>query len=523
MRATIVHSGASRTVRNSRHALARWLLGTCALATGLASITATNAVGQVTSHEAKDLGLEVAWQAQMQLPRSGRGVVSSQLWVDSKIQKQYAVVELADRTIRVSADHLDRKGNPIGLEEAKKQAQEQATRLMFGKSDGFQVVEVSVPQIRLVVVSSDGVIQNFDAETGDLKWSTACGRVGAPAHPAAVSPAGVTLVHGGEIFLIDWETGRQLMRRKLRSGSSNAVAVCNDLAIVSDFRGRVEAYGLGRDITEWSYVMHGRAVGHPVTMADQSFAAIATTDGHAYVFAAGNKPTLWIRYDTEPSISGSLSAGNGAFYVASTIGVLGKISPETRLGTIKWEFRAGKSVSKPALVENDQVYLATEAGDLFAIDDADGTKRWSLPLSRISTPIAVADNKVFCTTSSNQIVAIDNETGKVNGQTGVIELAEPVLNSITDRIYLVTQLGKIQCLRPIDGVLPNLVTPLAPTDASPEKTDSPTAPTAPTEDSPFDAFGGETGAGEDPFGGSDPFGGGDPFGGAAGDEIGDPS
>ncbi len=510
--------------RMTRNLLTGWSVAVCGLAASLAIPHASIALGQVQPDEAARMGLENAWQAQMQLPKAGRGVVSSHLWVDPKISKQYAVVELADRTIRVSADQLDRKGNPIGLEEAKKQAQEQATRLMFGKSDGFQVVEVTVPHVSLVVVSGDGMVHNLDAETGNLIWATSCGRTGAPAHPAAVSPAGVTVIHGTELYLIDWATGNQLMRRKLRSGSSNAVAVCDDIAFVSDFQGQVEAYGLGRTFTPWAYVLNGRAVGQPVTTADHAFAAIATTKGYAYIFHGGEKPSVWIRYETKPAISGSISVGNGAFYVASTLGVLGKITADDRLGTVRWEFRAGKSVARPALVVNDQVFLATEAGDFIAIDDSDGTAQWSLPLARVSTPIAVANKNVYCITSSNQLLAINSETGRLGSQSGVINLNDPVANSITDRVYLITKFGQVQCLRPIGGILPNLVTPVVVEEKPEETATESTAPTtSPSGDSnPFD-FGGDADSSESPFGGGDPFGGGtDPFGGSTTADDADP-
>jgi outer membrane protein assembly factor BamB len=473
------------------------------------------AFGQVTRSEAQRMGLEAAWQTQIQVPASGRGIVSAHLWADATQMRQFAVVELPDRTIRISADQVDRRGNPIGLAQAKQLASAKAQRLMPGKP--LDVVEVSIPQLDLVLVTSDGMVQNFDAETGSLLWATACGSASAPAHPATVSPAGVTVVHGTDLYLLDWKTGIKLMRKPLIHGTSNAVIACNDIAFVSDFRGQVEAYGLGRPLLPWSYRLSGHAVGRPVTTADNAFTAIATDKGFAYVFAGGNAPKLWLRYEARARILGSLATGNNAFYVASDAGVLAKITLESRLGEIAWEFASGKAIVKPPLVINDTVYVATEAGDLIAIDDADGNLKWFLPLARIDTPISVLDGHVVSVSTSRQLISTDIQTGKITAITGSMPLGSPIINTLTDRVYLITANGALQCLRPIGHELP-ILHRAATLDTTKDKSpgESTPKPSEKSSESPFGTFG--TG-GADPFG-EDGFGSDDPFGGGAGGNAG---
>ena len=89
---------------------------------GIILLCASHASAQVSRTEALRMGLESAWQTQVQMPTSGRGIVSAHVWPDASQMHDYAVVELPDRVIRVSAEQLDRKGNPIGLPEAKKLA-----------------------------------------------------------------------------------------------------------------------------------------------------------------------------------------------------------------------------------------------------------------------------------------------------------------------------------------------------------------------------------------------------------------
>ena len=295
------------------------------LSTAALCCLATSAFGQISSVAARKLGMDIAWQAQVQLPRINRGLVSSHLWAETTNPRRFTAVELDGNTIRVSADSLGRDGKPIGIEEAKKRAGELAAR-QLGKPDGFQVVEVTVPRIKLILVTSDGLVQALDAETGKLHWATPCGSSSAPAHPAQVSPAGVTVIHGEQLYLLDWETGKHRQARPLRYSTSNSVALCNDIAYVSDFTGRVEAYGLEREMAPWGYVMQGRSVGRTAHLSNHMFSAIASDAGLVYVFSGGEEPSIWIRYETTSPITGSLTSGNNAFYAGTSEGLISKIT-----------------------------------------------------------------------------------------------------------------------------------------------------------------------------------------------------
>lgn len=435
--------------------------------------------GQISSIDAERLDLEIAWQAQVQLPRAGRGIVSTHLWVDSSQIRKFAIVELAGgRTIRVSADQTDSRGVAIGIEEAKKQAGENAARLL-GKNSGFEVVELAIPLVRLVFITSDGLVQTFDAESGAMLWSSPCGSALAPAHPGAVSAVGVSVIHGRNLYLLDWNSGKQLMNKELPVGSSVALAVCNDLAYVTDFRGRLQAYGLGGTRKDWSSQIIGRAVGQPVSLADQTFCAIASTDGFVYVLTAGERADIWTRYETASSISGSLSAGNGAFYAGTGDGLLTKISVNDRLGALDWDYPAGETITAPALVIGKRVVATTEAGAIHCIDDANGFGIWAKQGLRIEQPIAFVGNSFLCSTFSGEIYALDADTGTVQGRTSPGRIKSTIKNQVSDRLYIVGENGRLQCLRGRGAVLPTMIAPVVPSTAAPaEGTSAADAPPA---------------------------------------------
>ena len=484
--------------------------------------------GQVSRTEARHMGLEVAWETQVQIPRAGSRLVSSHLWAEASNPRKYAVVELAERNIQVSAEALDRDGQPIGIEEAKKQAQAQASRAL-GRTDGFEVTEVSVPRLKLVLVTGDGLVQALDAETGKLIWATSCGRSSAPAHPAAVSTAGVSVIHGDRLFLLDWSTGKHAMSRQLRYSSANAVAACGDIGFVADFTGRIEAYGLGRDLSPWSYVILGNSVGEPITFSSGEYAAIASDQGYVYVFSGIDTPGVWLRYESPSPITGSLAAGPRGIYVGNASGLVTKFTLEDRGGRIGWELRAGNTVTAPALVVDDIVVVATEAGEVLAIDEATGTERWSSPTAGVAHPIGVAGERLLCLSNASELVALDAATGQPIARSRPMNLSHPMVNSVNDRIYLITKSGRVQCLRIAGATLPKMQSVVASEDED-EAEDTNQRSTSEPVDNTFlggaaanSGFGGAdfgetTNADEDPFGGAgDPFGamdaGADPFGG----------
>lgn len=497
-------------------------------------VSACTAQAQLSTSFVRKLGMESAWKSQVQVPRTGRGIVSTHLWVDPKVTKKYAVVELPERTIRIDADRLDRNGKPIGIAEAKKMAKTYAARLT-GK-DTSEVKEVVVPESRLVIVTSDGLVQNLNAETGKVIWTSACGSAAAPAFPAAVSPVGVSVLHGERLYLLDWKTGKHKSSQRLRYPASASIGVCNDLAFVTDIKGRVQSYRLtsGKQ-ARYGYIISGRAVGNPVN--NNQFSAIASDAGYVYVFAGGDKPTEWIRYESSSPITGGLAFGNNAFY-ASTTGVVSKITLSDRLGRINWEYHTGQPTSSPPLVIGDMVYVSTDSGELTAIEDSTGFEKWNASGMSIDQAIGKAGNDLFALSRHGELIVLDSDSGAVKGRSGVINIAKPCTNQINDRIYLVAKTGQIQCIRHVGAELPTMIEPVKVQAAADGQT-----PAAGGENifeaggnaNPFAAdaganpFGGAAAAdGGDPFGGgdgSDPFGGDgmggdDPFGGDGGDPFG---
>ncbi len=500
------------------------------------------ASAQFTQGQAALLGMEMAWHAQVQSPLAGRGIVDAHMWADGSNSRSFAVVELDDKVIRVAADQRDEKtGAAIGLETAKARALAYAQRIV-GDGKEVEVQEVTIPDLTLVLVTSDGLVQALNAETGELKWSTICGRSTMPCYASAVAQAGVAVAKGSNLYVLDWATGKQNLVQDLDYSTTNSIAVSLDTAFVTDINSRIQTLSLsGQRLEPYGYIMTGRVVGKPVTLENRQFAAVATESGFLYVFTGGEKPSEWIRYESSSSISGCLAAGNNAFYIGNRSGALSKISLEDRFGKILWEMRTGDVNTVPPLISGATVYVASEAGDLFSINDQDGLANWSMLSANVRQPLAVAADLLFCLSYNDEILAFDTQTGRQVVRSGTMRGAKPIVNSLTDRVYAVNALGQLRCYRQIGKELPTLTVPIEISqDDAAQGAQAANAAVASDATSPFgatdsgfgngnaggDPFGTvDTGTG-DPFGNStggagteDPFGGsGDPFGGNSGSD-----
>lgn len=482
---------------------------------------------QMLGSELADVGLESAWVSQVSVPPNGRGVVSADVWIDTTGSRRYAIVDLPGHPmIRVAADKLNEKNLPIGMEKAKAEAQSLAAK-MLGSSSGFDVAEVSVPQTRLVLVTANGLVNNFDAESGKLLWSTPCGPTNITALPAALSKHGVLIAQGDTLYVLDWITGKQLVTKRLQSSTCSAIAVIdgeiepppntqrevrlNSMALISDFTGTMSSYGLTEKISPWTMRMVGRAEVRPISSPDRKVVGFGTS-GMLYMFSGSTGPQVNFRYETTGGMSGGLSSGNQAFYVGNNAGVLSKV---TYAGLLAWSFHLSHAIVQPALIDEElgQVYVVSESGEFTAVSDQTGYEAWDKSIqTNIKVPIAISGASVICRTMDDRLIAIDRKTGEIHGATAShSNIAAAPINRMTDRVYLVSQRGQIQALRPIGKDLPKLTRPLdSPPPKKPiQRTIEETPTTTENTDSPFGTPDTPTTNENDAFG-SDPFSGGNP-------------
>jgi len=85
-----------------------------------------------------------------------------------------------------------------------------------------------------------------------------------------------------------------------------------------------------------------------------------------------------------------------------------------KLKGVKWSFHSrGEIISSPAIA-NGVVYVGSNDGNLYAIDQQSGSKKWSYATgARITSSPAVADGLVYCSSYDGTFFAVDAISGKL--------------------------------------------------------------------------------------------------------------
>jgi len=85
-----------------------------------------------------------------------------------------------------------------------------------------------------------------------------------------------------------------------------------------------------------------------------------------------------------------------------------------KLKGVKWSFHThGEVISSPAIADG-VVYVGSNDGNLYAIDQRTGLKKWSYATdARITSSPAIANGIVYCSSYDGSFFAVDAESGKL--------------------------------------------------------------------------------------------------------------
>ena len=333
---------------------------------------------------------------------------------------------------------------------------------------------------RLSVLTSAGLLQEFNALTGETLWIAPVGR---PDHPS-LGPAGneqfVAVLNGATLYVLDRVDGRPVKIRPVGGAPGAAPAVSGKHVFVPLLIGRIEGYPLEEKIlTPWYYQSFGRAMVAPLVTAE-SF-VWATDAGRLYV---GRLEDLGVRFrlETGSEIAAPPAARRPFVYAATVAGEVFAMHELT--GARRWKYATGFPVMRaPAAVE-DRVFVTSDEPALHCIDATKGTALWEAP--NITQFAALSGERVYGVNELGQLVALDAATGMLLGRMATDLATNALVNDQTDRIYLVSQDGLIQCLHELGAEKPLYHKPLA-TEAEQPAEGAETEPAEPAPPAKQDA------------------------------------
>jgi outer membrane protein assembly factor BamB len=511
-------------------------LGFILIVSGMASIGYASDL--MTPEIMRQLGLTQSWARPIPVPAGAQTIADQQLHVHEENPREY--VEIVEKLkapaagqaapaegeeapspkviARIAADRLGMDGQPIGQKEAERLASNEIRRLKRRGIDA-EINFRTVPRINLYSISTDGTLDCRDAETGEPIWMVGVGDRRLPYGALGTSEEYITVINGSNLYTVESATGEVIEDVDLIGAPSLGAINSGRYAMVPIVGSGVAGYPLAEpDRVPFKEIVVGEALALPTKAPKSTRIAWGTDRSFVYVMEMQGNPTVMFRLKTDGIVSGRIAtATDDRFFFGSENGQVYALSGKIRTGRVLWTVPFGEPFYNEPIVIGEQVLIRSSYGTLYSLDINNGALTWEKPASNADEMIAAFGGKLYVTTLSGGLAVIDLKTGNRIATYPYIRPTKLLVNRITNRLYLVSDSGEVQCLRDEADELPTF-------NIQPKlrAADEPEAAATPQNQPGNDPFGGG-GGGNDPFGGggaggADPFGGGgaggaDPFGG----------
>jgi outer membrane protein assembly factor BamB len=367
-----------------------------------------------------------------------------------------------------------------------------------------RVCDVVLDEGTLFVQTDLAMLTAIHAETGQTLWVKQVGRRNHPSMTPGFSRDLVAIVNGSRLYAVNRHNG-DLLYETLVGGAPGAGAALSDKrAYVPMVSGMVMAYRL-QPLTEpakelgkiptgpaaaekaageanrgenlrlrQDYVpplycqSAGRALVQPliarqtedeeyiVWPTDRGFVNIARVsrrneESFAILFQLRSESQITTRPTYMPADPGIVGA-SGVIYATTIDGYVYAILEKN--GSLRWRFSTSDPIVQPAVVIDDRVYVAVQTGGMYCLEARSGRNLWFSP--DIVQFLSAGRQRVYAVDKFRRLLALNAATG---ARLDTIPASDPpikVINTETDRLYLASDTGMIQCLRELEQLQPLL-------------------------------------------------------------------
>ncbi len=328
-----------------------------------------------------------------------------------------------------------------------------------------RVENITVGDGVLFVQTLRGVISSVDAETGKMHWHRRIGSIDRPTTAVGIGPDHVAVLNGPTLYVMDRVNGNILWSRRTHGAPGAGPAVNSHSVYVVSNLGVLQAYSIHNpDRSAWRYASVGLSDVQPY--ATERSVAWPTESKFFYVVESGTINPQF-RIQTGERIVARPVYIRPFLFVGTLGGHLYKIHERT--GSQQWRFAAGAPISSRPLATGEKVFVATETNGVFCLSGkvsdemlkaaeaeagqidrsaaVDGEELWWTP--RVTELLAASPTRLYGrdTTGKTLVLRADNGAVVDTLPTQLSDLT--VTNDRTDRIYLATREGLIQCLREV--------------------------------------------------------------------------
>lgn len=301
---------------------------------------------------------------------------------------------------------------------------------------------------RLTVLTTAGVVQELDAITGRTYWTAPFGNENYPSLGPAGNDNHVAIVNGSTLYVLGRKDGKPVMIRPVGGAPGAAPGLSENYAFVPLVRGRVVAFSLTEPkYTPWFYQSFGKAMVAPLVTPKS---IVWTTDaGYLYV---GNSSKLGMRFrlETGSDVTAPPSYHKPLVFVASLAGDVFAMDELT--GSQRWKYSTGFPITRAAAGIGDRVFVTSGEPALHCIDASNGSGFWEAP--NIVQFAAMTKDRVYGVDDLGAFVVLNAANGATLARVMSSRPIHARVNDHTDWIYLISEDGIVECLHEVGSTSP---------------------------------------------------------------------
>lgn len=355
----------------------------------------------------------------------------------------------------------------------------------------------------LYVQTTRAMMQAIDAETGRTLWAKQVGRPEHPSMTPGIYRDLLATINGSRLFVMNRYTGEVLFETQINGAAGGGPALSAKRAYVPMVTGMVLAYRIEpvadpmkelgklnkKELTgeekkaeekaeeeerrlniriHQEYVpplacqSAGRALVQPlVTLQnrDEELVVWGTDRGYLNVGRIDRRSEdafiVKFRLRTGDAITAQPSYlppdpkvlnDAGTIFTTSSDGFI--YATLERGGELLWKFSVAEPVVESAALIEDRLFVPTQSGGLYCLDAKNGKQLWWAP--DITRFLAASKQRVYAADKIGRVRILDIKSGSQLDVLPTEMLPIKLTNNQTDRLYLGTNTGLLQCLHELE-------------------------------------------------------------------------
>ena len=429
--------------------------------------------GLIDRNAARNVGLERTWHLQVPMNPYASEIKDVYVHVSTQQARWVYEVQQGPKSWFFADDQLDQFGRPVGKKAAEILAANKKAELGDAK-----ILEHGVPTVRIALLTDRGDVTLVDGETGAVLWTKT---VGNPRHAAVgvCTNNELTVVLTGLRMYVIRNSDGHVLTEKITKGVAGASPVITErrtaitlnyeanrdgensysIIYVPTIENRMDLYDLDKEIKTSgpdalvSYPKgipgFGRGLMQP-TLGSKSI-AWPTDQGVVYI-----ADLVTNNVDRQLRTLGTITSpvayipGVRRFLTASSDGYVycfREDDPDDM-----WRSSIGEPIYREPILVDGNAYVVTRGHKLHQLDLSTGAEKWIVP--NVERVISISGNRIYCVQVGGNLMVLDENQGTPLRTVPMQSVDFTFLNTMTDRMYIGTKDGLLQCLRELDQTFP---------------------------------------------------------------------